>query len=357
MTRPAPITQGYRKAPLVSVIISNYNYGSYVGDAIRSALSQTFGNTEVIVVDDGSTDGSREVIGRFIGTIHPIYSENRGQCAALNTGLAASHGEIVIFADADDYLVDDAIERLVRPFLDNPAVTKSQGYMIAVDAIGKPLGRTIPRILSPSGCYRNRTLEQGPQSCGHAWTSANAWARWFLDEVFPLPEGPDKRGDPDGCLNPVSTLFGPISTVEEPVAYYRIHGRNSGPVGAVFTPESLIHQLRRTQDNYEFFLHWAKRFGASPNAKRFLKWKRSWRDNLMAYTLSLMDSSQRPPAFHEVVLAPLMNGSTGPLKSSALVVALAVVWLSPRRLALDVARRLLGIPAESGSSIPATEER
>ncbi|WP_295581922.1 glycosyltransferase family 2 protein [uncultured Lamprocystis sp.] len=333
--------------PLVSVIISNYNYGAYLGDAIRSVQQQTYRNTEIIVVDDGSTDNSRAVIDCFEEQITVIFNQHRGQCAALNTGLAVSHGAIILFLDADDYLVDNAIERLVAPLVDNPAATKVQGAMIAVDSSGKSLGRKVPGFISPSGDYKKLTLEVGPWTCRHSWTSGIAWQRWFLERVFPLPEGSERRNDADGCLNPVATLFGPIISLDEPVAYYRIHGRNIGPVGEVFTLESLSNRLLRMQHTYDFFLPWARHFGAtSATIERWRKWKRSWKSNLTAYVVNLMDSSHPRPSFKEVVFAPLMTGSTSPLKSAGLVAALAVIRISPRKLALVFSRRLLRMPNE-----------
>src|ERR1035438_2741424 len=81
------------KLPLMSVIIDNYNYGGFVRDAINSALDQTYPNVEVIVVDDGSTDNSREVISSFGNRVISVLKENGGQSSALNAGIARSSGE------------------------------------------------------------------------------------------------------------------------------------------------------------------------------------------------------------------------------------------------------------------------
>ena len=76
--------------PLVSILINNYNYGYFLGAAIESALSQTYQNIEIIVVDDGSTDNSREIIAHYGNHIIPILKENGGQASAFNAGFAAS---------------------------------------------------------------------------------------------------------------------------------------------------------------------------------------------------------------------------------------------------------------------------
>ena len=99
-----------------SVIINNYNYGRFLGSAIESALTQSYPNVEVIVVDDGSSDDSRQVMASFGKRIFPIYKTNGGQASALNTGFANSSGDIIIFLDADDLLHPTLVERVVNAF-------------------------------------------------------------------------------------------------------------------------------------------------------------------------------------------------------------------------------------------------
>ncbi len=89
--------------PKVSVAIPTYNYARFLGEAIQSVLDQTFEDFELIIVDDGSTDSTREVVMSFKdGRIKYIYQKNRGVSAARNTGITASVGEYVAFLDADD---------------------------------------------------------------------------------------------------------------------------------------------------------------------------------------------------------------------------------------------------------------
>jgi glycosyltransferase involved in cell wall biosynthesis len=89
--------------PLVSIVVNNFNYGRFLRQSIESALAQDHPRTEVIVVDDASTDGSVEIIRSFGDRIVPVCQErNGGQAAALNAGFAASRGELIIFLDADD---------------------------------------------------------------------------------------------------------------------------------------------------------------------------------------------------------------------------------------------------------------
>jgi len=102
-------------SPLVSIIVPCYNAEQYVGEAIRSALGQTYPNVEVIVIDDGSTDGSLEGIGSFGEAIRWETGPNRGGSAARNRGLALARGELVQFLDADDLLDPEKLALQVPP--------------------------------------------------------------------------------------------------------------------------------------------------------------------------------------------------------------------------------------------------
>ncbi len=97
-------------SPLVSIVIPCYNGELFVAEAIESALGQTYENKEVIVVDDGSTDGSAGVIREYSNRLRGISGPNRGACAARNLGLAAANGDFIQFLDADDLLHRDKLK-------------------------------------------------------------------------------------------------------------------------------------------------------------------------------------------------------------------------------------------------------
>lgn len=99
--------------PVVCVIIPCYNAESWVGEAIQSALDQTYSPIEVIIIDDGSTDQSLEVIKSFGNEVRWETGRNRGAGAARNEGLRLATGEFVKFLDADDVLLGDAVEAQV----------------------------------------------------------------------------------------------------------------------------------------------------------------------------------------------------------------------------------------------------
>jgi glycosyltransferase involved in cell wall biosynthesis len=97
-------------SPLVSIVIPCHNAEAYVGEAVRSALDQTYPRVEVIAVDDGSTDGSLEVIRSFGDRVRWETGPNRGACAARNRGVELAKGQLIQFLDADDLLYPHKVE-------------------------------------------------------------------------------------------------------------------------------------------------------------------------------------------------------------------------------------------------------
>ena len=98
----------------ISIVITNYNFGRYLGDAIRSALDVRWPDKEVIVCDDGSTDDSRDVIESFGDRIKKVYKANGGQPSAANAAFPLTTGDIIFFLDSDDLLLPQAAEVVVR---------------------------------------------------------------------------------------------------------------------------------------------------------------------------------------------------------------------------------------------------
>jgi glycosyltransferase involved in cell wall biosynthesis len=211
---------------LASIIINNYNYGHFLRQSINSALSQSYPNTEIIVVDDGSTDSSLEIISSYREEVIAIVKSNQGQASALNTGFARSRGEIIIFLDADDMLYPTAIEEIL-PFFEHPEVVKIQWPLSIIDAEGRISARTKPVKSNsmPEGDLRDIVIQSGPSNLLWPPTSANAWSRDFLLRVLPMDEEVYRMGA-DTYLFELAPFVGLIRTVHEPQAYYRVHGAN-----------------------------------------------------------------------------------------------------------------------------------
>jgi Glycosyl transferase family 2 len=218
---------GGAQSPAVDIVVNNHDYGRYLGAAIDSALAQTYRDVRVIVVDDGSSDDSREVLRDYEGLVEAVLKENGGQASALNAGLARCRGEVVMFLDADDLLHPEAVERAVAALAADPSAVKVHMRMDVIDAAGRPTGaeKPPPRWPMPSGDLRAAELAY-PFDLAWLPTSAYAFRRALLAPILPIPEAPYRIGA-DWHLVHVSTLLGPVAKVEQASCSYRVHGDNN----------------------------------------------------------------------------------------------------------------------------------
>ena len=229
--------------PLVSVIVNNYNHGDYLEQAIASALAQTYANVEVVVVDDGSTDDSREVIGRFDSRIVAVLKENGGQGSAFNAGLEHASGTVIMFLDSDDYLLSGAVERVVPEF--GPGVAKVQFRLTVVDGEGRPTGEYPPPDAPlHRGDVRPLLVRRGVYST--AVCSGNAYARAAIEAIFPVPAKAFSYGA-DGYVNAAVPFFGEVRAIDERLGAYRIHGRNYSTMESSGLDVGLFHYFIRHQ--------------------------------------------------------------------------------------------------------------
>jgi glycosyltransferase involved in cell wall biosynthesis len=140
--------------PKVSVIIPTYNRAHFIAEAIQSVLDQTYQDFEMIVVDDGSTDITKDVVDSFKDLrIKYIYQENRKLPTARNTGISASTGEYIALLDSDDALLENALEKGVRVLDRHPEVGLSYGQKYKTDEKGHIFALGKPKHRSP-GVYR-----------------------------------------------------------------------------------------------------------------------------------------------------------------------------------------------------------
>ena len=225
------------------MIVSNHNYARYVGDAITSALEQTYPRVSVIVVDDGSTDSSEGVITSFGRDVVAIFKEQGGQASALNAGFDRSSGDVAIFLDADDVLLPDVVERVAAAFSRNPNLAKVHYPMDVIDDQGRRTGvrKPAPHLPLRSGDLRRPALAFPFDVVWMAMTG-NGFASWALRRIFPIPEG-DFNILADWYLNHLVPLLGPVKALDDVGAYYRIHGSNSYELAE---PSLDLEHLRRT---------------------------------------------------------------------------------------------------------------
>jgi hypothetical protein len=218
----------------VDIVIDNFNYARFLGAAIDSALAQSAPAARVIVVDDGSTDSSRELIASYGERILPVLKENGGQASAFNAGFAHSEADVVIFLDSDDELLPNAAGATVAAFDAEPRAAKVQYRMEVIDGSGSATGavKPPPHLRMPSGDVSRHELVL-PFDLPWLPTSGNAFAASVLRRIFPIPEHEFHAGA-DWYLQHLTPLFGPVVSLDEVAARYRVHGANSyEPAAAV----------------------------------------------------------------------------------------------------------------------------
>jgi len=134
---------GNDSAPLVTVYVTNYNYADYVEQSIESVLAQTYDNFEVIIIDDGSTDNSTEIISRYIEktNVRVIFQQNKGLIATNNIAVRAAQGKYIMRLDADDYLDENALLVLVKAIEKSADIALIFPDYYYVDADGQVTGQ------------------------------------------------------------------------------------------------------------------------------------------------------------------------------------------------------------------------
>lgn len=140
--------------PNISVIIPTYNRGGYITTAIKSVLAQSYHNYEVIVVDDGSTDNTKEVLQPYMNSIIYIFQQNKGVSAARNAGLRASNGQYIMFLDSDDYIAERAINEQITALESAPDAGWAYSKVLVLDEQKNVLNTYPPKdILDRYGKY------------------------------------------------------------------------------------------------------------------------------------------------------------------------------------------------------------
>lgn len=206
----------------LSVVVVNYNYERYVCAAIDSALCVRWRDVEVVVVDDGSTDGSRALIEGYADRVDVVLTENAGQRVAANRGYERTTGDVVVFLDSDDVLPADLAERLAEAW--SPTVSKAQFRMQRIDERGVPFGVPFPEFHPVPSSSEIRRWVDATSAYPTPPGSGNAYARWFLNKIFPI--GPELGAASDSACLAAAPFFGEVVTLPDVIVGYRRHGAN-----------------------------------------------------------------------------------------------------------------------------------
>lgn len=152
----------------VSIIMPTYNRAHVIGEAIRSVIEQTYGDFEIIVVDDGSTDDTEEYCaGLGESRVRYVRQENRGASTARNRGIAESTGSYLLFLDSDDVLYNTALAKLVGVMEEHPecgaaycgfVVTTGPGEILSSSPLDFPSGDVLARMCMEQLCVPHSVL-------------------------------------------------------------------------------------------------------------------------------------------------------------------------------------------------------
>jgi glycosyltransferase involved in cell wall biosynthesis len=214
--------------PGVSIIIVNYNNECFLAAAIDSALQQDHPFCEVIVVDDCSTDNSREIVARYADRIRLLLREkNEGQTKALNSAWPLAHYPILIFLDSDDLLFPHAASTVA--FNWTSSTVKVQYPLATIDKMGRPLGQVAPRFTRKLATSTMRAALLRTGQAPSAPGSANAYSRSFLDRIradggFEIENARELWMD--GILECNAPFYGEVVTLYKALGCYRIHDGN-----------------------------------------------------------------------------------------------------------------------------------
>jgi glycosyltransferase involved in cell wall biosynthesis len=201
----------------VTVVIGNYNYDRFLREAIDSALAQA--GAPVIVIDDGSTDRSREIIASYGDRITMVFKENEGQSSVYNLGLALVKTEYVLFLDSDDVLYPTAVSEVLRAF-GNGDYVKVQFRLDVIGAQGEKSGGYVPHSTPPRECgalLRRGWLYPSPPASGNVYRVS------ALRSVFPIPMSKQNRKAADFFAIYGVALTGRICALSQSLGGYRVH--------------------------------------------------------------------------------------------------------------------------------------
>ena len=200
--------------PKVTIYILNFNYGRYISQAIKSALSQTYDNLEILIIDDGSTDNSMEVINKFSDKVKIIKQENIGLVRSIIKAFSIAKGEYIMRLDADDWLDPCCVEKLVKKIEKNTDVALVFPDYFEVDEFGQ-----IIRCIKRHDFSENVSMYDQP---AHGACTLTRKEHYFSvgghDESFQCQDGVDIWLSLTEKYN--------VINVKEPLFYYRKHNQS-----------------------------------------------------------------------------------------------------------------------------------
>ncbi|HEV1996366.1 MAG TPA: glycosyltransferase [Candidatus Acidoferrum sp.] len=210
----------------VSVLIDTYNHERFIEQAIVSVLEQEFpsADREIIVVDDGSTDRTPEIVKKFEPRVRLLRKENGGQASAFNAGIPECKGEIVAFLDGDDWWAPNKLTRVVQAMATDPSVGIVGHGIVNVQRDG----REQAEILREGFRFQANTIEGARlfrRRGAFLGTSRMTIRADLLRRIGPVPEAIEIQADE--YLFTLAAVLAGAQILPEALTYYRLHEANS----------------------------------------------------------------------------------------------------------------------------------
>lgn len=203
---------------MLSVLINNYNYGRFLRECIDSVRAQDHPDFEIVVVDDGSTDESRDIIASYGDTIVPVLKENGGQASSFNAGLDAARGDILLLLDADDAFLPGKLTHIGMLYAAHDLDWCFD--MVATDADARPPAEPKIQLVDRRAAMRAGGFPTLPVP-----TSGLSFRRSILEQILPMPVAAGVVLS-DNYLKFAAAYLGKGAIVETPLTFQRIHDAN-----------------------------------------------------------------------------------------------------------------------------------
>ena len=212
--------------PTVTVVIDTYNHERFIEEAVVSVLEQDFprSETEVIVVDDGSTDRTPEIVRKFEPRVRLLQKENGGQASAFNAGIPEARGEFTAFLDGDDWWMRNKLTRALETFAAEPEL----GFVGHGDILVYPDGSRMLHVLREPCRFRANSLEGARlfRVRGSFLGTCRMTVRTeILRRILPVPQALTIQADE--YLYTLAAALCDVRILPEPLFYYRIHDSNA----------------------------------------------------------------------------------------------------------------------------------
>ena len=239
--------------PLVSVIVPSYNYLRYIDKCLESVINQDYPNIEIIVVDDGSTDGSLEYLMGLSGPVKVLQQKNQGVSIARNHGLLESEGEFIAFLDADDFWDASKISKQVNVALGADVDLVYSGVnLVAPDGI-RTTGTITPQFYGDCSPYFRRYPTRAIVTLG---TSNALFRKRILAQSGILDPKLSISADWDFFRRYCD--FGKVAALNEQLTFYRQHPENMSTYSNSFIPDTIRCVRKMLADDLHVSSHWSR---------------------------------------------------------------------------------------------------